>query len=191
MLQACYMHELLQASFANPTAHSGKSMVFTMRPLKKATSPGGLTAEELELSEAPLEESIPLSEAAGSFGASVPPTSQQPLPPMPPPMPPMHTRAPLPPMLLSTLQRMPCGNLSADCLPMPLRNVTGPGRSSGDWSDAPTIILASLDSKIHDSLCGGVWEQDLCRSLSPANSGCDDLDDDRLFDFSSGLEVNP
>jgi len=171
--------------------------VFARRAPQQAAPP--TPAEMLELSKAALEQSILLSQAAGSFGArddyaSVAPAAQQPmhhsyppLPPMAPPMPPMHSRAPMPPMALSSLQPMTCGHLSAGHLPMPLRNVTGPGRSSGDWSAAPTT-MASLDSTTHESVCGGVWAEGSCRSLSSANSGLDDLDFDGLFDLSSGLE---
>jgi len=140
-------------------------MVFTMRPLlkKKSGSPDGLTPEKLELSKAP-EQSIGLTQPMHQH------LYPAPLPLMAPSMPSMHNRAPLPPTSLSTLQPMPCDNLSADYLPM----LSGSGHSSGDWSDAPTI-LAELDPKIYESLCGGVWEQDLCRSL-PSNSRLSDLD---------------
>jgi len=143
-------------------------MAFTMLPLKK-------------ISTAPLEQSTPLSQAAGSFGAPddyahVTPASQRPmhrspppLLPMAPPMLPMHFPAPPPPVPLSSLKSMPGKKLVP--------------RSNSDWSDMLTIA-GSSDPTQNVSLCGGVWERDSNRSLSTEDSRLHDFDYDGLFDVS-------
>lgn len=148
-------------------------------------------SEMLELSKAALEQSILLSHRMASFvlPTSYVPVMPQMLRPMPQPLP--HPacrapRAPLPPASLATLmgQERMQNRMTATCISP--RDLTGLGRSSGEWSAASTA-LGSLDSAYGDDHSAAA----AAALSSLGGNGLDELHLDMCFDghFDDDLDA--
>mmetsp|Transcript_23995 Transcript_23995/g.67470 ORF Transcript_23995/g.67470 Transcript_23995/m.67470 type:complete len:475 (-) Transcript_23995:960-2384(-) len=193
---------LLSQSWESSSAQASQPVAAATAPLpptRPQQSP--CPSEMLELSKAALEQSILLSQAVVSLAA---PTSYMPM--APPQHPMAHLRSPMPPLPhgvgcsvpalppppspLQTLMRHE-QHIAAHYVAAPYRDITGPARSSGELSAAPTTF-GSLDSTYE----GGAFSEksgylDDVDTFDPSMFDASPFDSplDSPLDFAMGLEA--